>query len=91
MSLAIDHGSSGRGAGLAHALVFGALFPVFMATEGLHRLGARASEDGEAPAHNEKPWLAEARSGATIAASYVLMARSMLQTSGRRPRPVRPS
>ena len=91
MSLAIHGGSSRGGMGVGHALVYGALFPIFAATEGLHRLHARTAQDGETPAPSEGSWLAEARSGALIAASYVLMARSMLQTSERRPRPVRPS
>ncbi len=91
MSLAIDNGSTQRGQGLGHALVYGALFPIFAATEGLHRLRARSADDEIDTPASDKAWLAEARSGAKIAASYVLMARSMLQTSERRPRPVRPS
>ena len=90
MSLAIHDESSRGGMGVGHALVYGALFPIFAATEGLHRLHARSAH-GDVPAPSEVSWLAEARSGALIAASYVLMARSMLQTSERRPRPVRPS
>jgi len=94
MSLAI-HGNTTQsepGLGVGHALVYGALFPIFLASEGLRRVRARAADDERnEPSAGQTAWLAEARSGAKIATSYVLMARSMLQTSERRPRPVRPS
>ena len=67
-----------QSSGLQSQLVFGALLPLFVATEGMHRLYARLTAHGETIPPT-RPWLVEARSSASIAASYAQMARSMLQ------------
>ena len=85
MSLVMDTTSAPRGIGLQSQLVYGALFPFFAASEGVRRRFAR--DDDPAP----RAWLSEVRSNTAIAASYALMAVSMLQSSGRAKRPVRPS
>ncbi len=63
-----------------------ALLPLMVLAEGAHRVIAGGKhEDGAPP----RTWFAEARSQASIVTSYALMARSMLQSSERRPRPAR--
>jgi hypothetical protein len=70
-------------------LVYCALLPLFLVTEGGRRLGGllRADEDEEAP--SARGWVADALRQTSIATSYALMARSMLQSSERRRRPER--
>ena len=63
-----------------------ALLPLFVLAEGAHRVVAGLKHEDEAPA---RTWFAEAQSQASIATSYALMARSMLQSSERRCRPER--
>ena len=72
-------------------LVFGVLLPFFVASEGVQRLYAHFAADEEEPSPLRGAWLSDARSQASIATSYALMARSMLQSSERRTRPERPS
>ncbi len=63
-----------------------ALLPLLVMAEGAHRVVAGIKhEDGAPP----RTWFAEARSQASIVTSYALMARSMLQSSERRPRAAR--
>ena len=69
--------------GLQSRLVYCALLPMFVVAEGGRRLLAERDED--AP----RDWFAEARRQTSIATSYALMARSMLQSSERRRRPER--
>lgn len=77
--------------GLRSHLVYGALLPLFMLSEGVERLSARMLEDAnDAPPPGET-WLTRARSQASIATSYALTARRLLQSSERRRRPERPS
>ena len=64
-------------------LVYGALLPMFVVAEGGKRL--LAERDENAP----RDWFAQARRQTSIATSYALMARSMLQSSERRRRPER--
>ncbi len=75
---------------LQSRLVYFALFPFFLVSEGGRRLGGRmtSDEDDDAPA-SRGPWLADARRQTSIATSYAMMARSMLQSSERRRRPER--
>jgi hypothetical protein len=75
--------------GLEWRLVYAFFLPLFVAFGGASNLLARyASDEGE-PRRARGPWVAEARSQASIATSYALMAKSMLQSSQRRPRPKR--
>ena len=69
--------------GLQTRLVYCALLPMFLVAEGGRRLLA---EKGDEAPHD---WYAEARRQTSIATSYALMARSMLQSSERRRRPER--
>ena len=61
-----------------------ALLPLFVLAEGAHLVVAGLKHDHEAA---PRTWFAEAQSQASVATSYVLMARSMLQSSERRHRP----
>ena len=69
--------------GLQSRMVYCALLPMFVVAEGGRRL--LAERDETAP----RDWFAEARRQTSIATSYALMARSMLQSSERRRRPER--
>ena len=75
--------------GVQSRLVYCTLLPLFLVTEGGRRLGGRlrADEDEEAPP--ARGWVADALRQTSIATSYALMARSMLQSSERRRRPER--
>ena len=57
-------------------LVWCALVPLFAIAEGTHRVMAGLRR--EAPALGQRDWLTEAKTQASIATSYVLMARSLL-------------
>jgi hypothetical protein len=70
-------------------LIYALLLPLFAVSEGVARLFARLGHDESEPARPRGPWGADARSQASIAASFVLMAKSMLQSSERRNRPER--
>ena len=63
-----------------------ALLPLMVLAEGAHRVIAGVNHENGAPT---RTWFAEARSQASIVTSYALMARSMLQSSERRPRAAR--
>ena len=65
-----------------------ALLPLFVLAEGAHLVVAGFKHGHEAA---PRTWFAEAKSQASVATSYVLMARSMLQSSERRYRAERPS
>lgn len=83
MQATLHISSSARIEGFQSRLVYCALLPMFLVAEGGRRLLAERSD--EAP-HD---WYAEARRQTSIATSYALMARSMLQSSERRRRPER--
>jgi hypothetical protein len=73
--------------GVQSHLFFGAMYPLFIAAEGLTRMIARmASGDDGAERLQQRSLFAEARANASIATSYALMARTMLQSSGRKTR-----
>ena len=91
MSLAHPVGVKPFAPGLVGRLVYGALLPMCVATEGLRRLASRMSSEAEDARPAPPSWFAEACCGAKIAASYVQLARHELKSSERRPRPVRPS
>lgn len=80
-----------RDEGLQWWVVYLILLPLFALTEGARRLMSRLSVEENESALARGSWSAEARSQASIATSYALMARSMLQSSERRTRPERPS
>lgn len=77
------------GQGLQSRLIYGVLLPLFALSEGFSRLYGRLSADPGEPVPTRGAWAAEARSQASIATSCALMAKSMLQSSERRRRPVR--
>jgi hypothetical protein len=80
-----------RDEGLQWWVVYLILLPLFAVTEGARRLASRFTVEENGSALPRGSWRAEARSQASIATSYALMARSMLQSSERRTRPERPS
>ena len=87
MEMAIKTGPLQRRDGAVGRILRCALLPLFVLAEGAHRVVAGLKHEDEAPA--SRNWLAEALSQASIATSYALMARSMLQSSERYPRPER--
>ena len=70
-------------------LVYTILLPLFVISEGIARLYAHFADEIGEPVQARGAWLQDARSQASIATSCVLMAKSMLQSSERRPRPER--
>jgi hypothetical protein len=64
-------------------LLFGAIYPLFVAAEGLSRAYAHIAESDDGSEKTQRSLFAEARTNASIATSYVLMATAMLQQSGR--------
>lgn len=70
-------------------LIYALLLPLFVISEGCARLYARIADDASEPARRRGAWGADARSQASIATSCAMMAKSMLQSSGRRTRPER--
>ncbi len=91
MTMAFNGASGLWRNGLRSHLVYGALLPLFMLSEGVERLGARMHADVSDAAPAGEDWLTRARSQASIATSYALTARRLLQSSERRRRPERPS
>ena len=86
MEIAIKAVPAQRHEGSEGRILSYALLPLMVLAEGAHRVIAGVKhEDGASP----RTWFAEARSQASIVTSYALMARSMLQSSERRPRPAR--
>ena len=75
--------------GVQSRLVYCALLPLFLATEGGRRLGGRLRADADEETPHARGWFADAVRQTSIATSYALMARSMLQSSERRRRPER--
>lgn len=75
--------------GVQSRLVYGMLLPLFLVAEGGRRLGERLRSDDEDEALPSRGWFADALRQTSIATSYALMARSMLQSSERRRRPER--
>ena len=80
---------SSRDDGVASHLFFGAIYPLCIAAEGLTRMLARLATNDDALEDTHRSLLAQARANASIATSYALMARTMLQSSGRKNRPER--
>jgi hypothetical protein len=74
---------------LRSTFVYGALLPLFMLSEGVERLGARLQAQDEETTPTRETWFERARSQASIATSYALTARRLLQLSERRARPER--
>jgi hypothetical protein len=75
-----------RDEGMQSHLFFGAVYPLFVAAEGLTRLIASLATSDERRPEVQRPLLAQARANAAIATSYALMARTMLQSSDRKTR-----
>ncbi len=90
MQTALSFGGHAKFEGVQSRLVYLALLPFFLVSEGGRRLGGRlmSDQDDETPPERG-PWLADARRQTSIATSYAMMARSMLQSSERRRRPER--
>jgi hypothetical protein len=78
-----------RGEDMKWRLTYGLLLPLFVISEAVSRLYTHYAADGDEPAPLRGLWIAEARSQASIATSYALMAKSMLRSSERRNRPER--
>ena len=89
MSSIFHMDAANRDDGIQSHLFFGAVYPLFIAAEGASRVFARMAASEEGPAKRQRPLFAQARANASIATSYALMARSMLQSSERRRRPER--
>ena len=64
-----DHTTGGR-------ILWCALVPLFAVAEGTHRVMTGLRRDEALP--GQRDWLTEAKTQASIATSYVLMARSLL-------------
>ena len=75
--------------GVQSRLVYCTLLPLFLVTEGGRRLGERLRNDDDEDVAPSRGWFADALRQTSIATSYALMARSMLQSSERRRRPER--
>lgn len=90
MNAALRAMHSARSVDWQWMLAYGALLPLSMASEGAKQIYYRVfvGADGARPPRGA--WSAQARSQASIAATYVLMAKSMLRSSERRTRPERP-
>ena len=90
MATALSVGQSAKPEDVQTRLVYLALFPFFLVSEGGRRLGGhlRSDEDEEAPPIRGA-WFADVKRQTSIATSYAMMARSMLQLSERRRRPER--
>jgi hypothetical protein len=70
-------------------VVYGMLLPLFVVGEGIQRVFSHFADDEDELAPRRGAWFSDARSHASIATSYALMARSMLKSSERRNRPER--
>ena len=70
-------------------LLYCALLPLFLASEGARRIFALLKSNDRRQASTRRNWLDEARSQTCVATAYALMATSMLQSSERRRRPER--
>jgi hypothetical protein len=86
MKLALNVDHEHRGEDLHWRLTYGLLLPLFVVSEGVSRLYSHYAAEGDEPAPPRGLWIAEARSQASIATSYALMAKSMLRSSERRSR-----
>jgi hypothetical protein len=64
-------------------MLFGLLFVLLVIFGGLNALFSRFFADPERVPPRVNSWIAEARSQASIATSYALMAKSVLQSSER--------
>ena len=79
MSLTSDSPRSVRGGEFRFSLLFGALFPFFLASAAIPRAISRA----EKISPSGKSVVGEAWENLSIAISYALMARAMLQSFAR--------
>ena len=68
--------ADGRGPPGEGRILWCALVPLFALAEGTHRVIAGLKHDE--PAAGRRDWLTEAKTQASIATSYALMARSLL-------------
>jgi len=75
-----------RSDGIQSHLFFGAIYPLCIAAEGLNRMIARLAAGEEEPESAPRSLFAQARANAAIATSYAMMARTMLQSTGRKNR-----
>ncbi len=78
MSMSANANFPTREPGIQSYLLFGAVFPFSVAAEGFSRFFGRAADDDEAPRAAQRSLFAQARTNASIATSYLLMARAML-------------
>jgi hypothetical protein len=67
-----------REPGIQSYLLFGAILPFFVAAQGLSRAFALVADSDEPPRTAQRSLFAAARTNASIATSYLLMARAML-------------
>ncbi len=87
MQIALNTSPAHRHEGVDGRMIYCALLPLFVLAEGGRRLVAGLRHEDENPTRGAL--LAEAQSQASVAASYALMARSMLHSSERRHCPER--
>jgi hypothetical protein len=86
MSSIFHADAASRHDGIQSHLFFGVIYPLFLAAEGASRVFARMTAPEEGAKKRHRPLFAQARANASIATSYALMARTMLQSSRRRNR-----
>jgi hypothetical protein len=83
MKLDIDAVAAISPEDLSWRLFYGVLLVLLVIFGGLKALSTRLFAGAEQAQPSSHSWLAEARSQASIATSYALMAKSMLQSSRR--------
>jgi hypothetical protein len=91
MKLAIHPIAARSEENLAWRVFSGVLLVLFVIFGGLNALFSRLFTEPQDAPPPSRSWLAEARSQASIATSYALMAKSMLQSSRRDDRQERQS
>jgi hypothetical protein len=89
MQIAAHPVQATRQEALQWRVVYGVLLPLFVVGEGLQRALSHFTVEEDEPVQLRGAWFSDARSQASIATSYALMARSMLKSSERRNRPER--
>jgi hypothetical protein len=83
MKLAIHPVAARSAEDLLWRLLYGVLLVLMVIFSGLKALSTRLVAETTEVQPSSRTWLAEARSQASIATSYALMAKSTLQSSGR--------
>ena len=77
--------------GVQGKMTYGVIYPLCVVAHGLSRLLSKMTHEEAETESSRRSLFAEARTDASIATSYALMAWTMLQPSGRHHRPERQS